>query len=68
MTNKQIIETIRDICGDLIREENERAEKNIAFNPTHAKERRAMQSAYNDAILQVMQKCTELNKRIRTEE
>ena len=64
MTTKQLIEVLRDYIGDLQRIEAERTERNIAFNPTHAAERRAMQSAYNAALMEVSTKLTQLNKRI----
>ena len=65
MTNNQIIEIMRDHIGDLQRIEAERTERNIAFNPTHAAERRAMQSAYNAALMEVSEKLTQLNRRIK---
>lgn len=65
MTNKQLIEIMRDHIGDLQRIEAERTARNIAFNPTHAAERRAMQSAYNAALLEVSEKLTQLNRRIK---
>ena len=65
MTNQQLIEILRDHIGDLQRIEQERTERNIAFNPTHARERRAMQSAYNTALMEVSEKLTQLNRRIK---
>ena len=65
MTNKQLIEILRDYIGDLQRIEAERTERHISQYPTAAAEHRIIQSAYNTALKDIERKLSELNKQIR---
>ena len=66
MTPAQIIEILRDHLGELAKQENERTERYIEHNPTDSTKRRNQAIIYNQALLDVQTKLTQLNKQIRS--
>ena len=64
MTTKQLYETIRDIIGDMEREETDRTRRFIELNPTHKYTRYIQRDAYMSALLELRFKLHDLRDKL----